>query len=272
MSLGATLSVLGLYNEDNSLFDLMQFPEDFTTAQKKTVTDNILIECAELEFLYPNPTVAKNIIGIWSYKEVPYWDRVYKASQLEYNAIENYRRTETETIEDDREEQHSGSDTSTDSGTESLAKTGTDTNRAGGTDSTTINNTGSEEASGDDRTDNNITGFDNNTLVPNSETEIYYGKTMETSEEGTQTNTYGRTDTVTHNTTDTQTFGKVNTLQHGEKIVHDGTTERTSLMFGNIGVTTSQEMLTQEIEIAKIINVIPVIIQSFINRFCIQVF
>ena len=61
-------------------------------------------------------------------------------------------------------------------------------------------------------------------------------------------------------------------FQHGEKIEHDGTTERTVLAFGNIGVTSSQDMLTQEIEIAKILNVIPVIIQSFINRFCIQVY
>ena len=88
----------------------------------------------------------------------------------------------------------------------------------------------------------------------------------------TDTQTFGKVDTLQHNTTDTQTFGKVDTLQHGEKIEHDGTTERTVLAYGNIGVTTSQEMLTQEMEIAKIINVIPIIIESFKNRFCIMVY
>ena len=43
-------------------------------------------------------------------------------------------------------------------------------------------------------------------------------------------------------------------------------------IYGNIGVTTSQEMLTQEMEIAKIIQVVPIIIESFKNRFCLMVY
>ena len=150
MSRGANLSILGLYNNDPTVFDLMYFPDGFTAEDKQNVKDNILIECAEFECLYPNPAVMKNIIGIWSYKELPYWQRVYNAARLEYNPIENYRRTETETIEDGRTEEHTGSDvnrsggsdalsrtgsdTSTDSGTEALAKTGTDTSTDSGTE------------------------------------------------------------------------------------------------------------------------------------------
>ena len=66
--------------------------------------------------------------------------------------------------------------------------------------------------------------------------------------------------------------GKTDTLTHGEKIEHEGTSERTMLAYGNIGVTTSQEMLTQELELAKIIEVIPIIIQSFKDRFCLMVY
>ena len=87
MSRGATMSILGLYNNDPTIFDLMSFPDEFTAAQKQNVTDNILVECAEFEFLYPNPVVAKNVISIWSRKEKPYWERVYRASQAEYNPI-----------------------------------------------------------------------------------------------------------------------------------------------------------------------------------------
>ena len=100
MSRGATLSIMGLYNNDPTVLDMMVFPDGFTDAQKTTTKENILIECAEFEFLYPVPEVAKTIIGIWSRKEKPYWDRVYRASQAEYNPIENYRRNETETVED----------------------------------------------------------------------------------------------------------------------------------------------------------------------------
>lgn len=288
MSRGACLSILGLYNNDSSIFDLMSFPEGFTNDEKQTVKDNILVECAELECLYPAPAVMKNIIGIWSKKELPYWQRVYNAAQLEYNPIENYRRNETESIEDDRTEEHTGTDTTRNTGSDatartgsdSLTKTGSDSLVKTGADTISASSESNEEAGGDDRTDNNITGYDSNTLVPQTEQEVYYGKTLDTTTEGEQTTTYGNTNTTTYGSTDTTnygstdttTYGKTESFQHGEKIEHDGTTERTVLAYGNIGVTTSQEMLTQEMEVAKIINVMQIIIDSFKNRFCIMVY
>lgn len=240
MSRGATLSILGLYEYDNTIFDLMQFPDGFSTDDKQTVIDNILAECAELEFLYPAPVVAKNIIGIWSKKEAPYWNRVYSAAKLEYNPIENYRRSETETIEDGKTEEHSG----------------TDTNIAGGSDSTTGNSSSSDQESGTDTVTNKITGFDSNSLVSHDSTDTVYGHKNTNTANGTNTNTYGRTDS----------------FRHGEQIKHEGNSERTVLAYGNIGVTTSQEMLTQEMNVAKMIQVIPIIIESFKNRFCLMVY
>lgn len=304
MSRGANLSIMGLYQNDNTVLDLMEFPEDFTDAQKQNVKENILVECAELEFLYPAPLVAKNIIGIWSKKEVPYWDRVYKASLLEYNPIENYRRNETETIEDGRTEEHSGtdsntasgsdalartgSDTNTESGTESFRRTGTDATAASGSDTNTGSSTSKETNSGTDTENNKITGFDSNTLVTHDSSDTVHGHVIDNTASGTNTQQYGRTDTTTHNTTDTTTFGKIDTLQHnstdtttygktdtfrhGEKIEHSGDSERSLLAYGNIGTMTSQDMLTQEIEVAKIVQVVPIIIESFKNRFCLMVY
>ena len=208
MSRGANLSILGLYNNDPTVFDLMYFPDGFTAEDKQNVKDNILIECAEFECLYPNPAVMKNVIGIWSYKELPYWQRVYDAAQLEYNPIENYRRTETETIQDGKTEEHTGSDinrssgsdalartgsdTSTDSGTEALAKTGTDTSTDSGTEALvktgTVTNaaSGSDSSTGTSSTDtanggsdsvaHRITGYDSNTLVDNTQDQTLYGE------------------------------------------------------------------------------------------------
>ena len=240
MSLGGTLSILGLYRHDENIFELMQFPEDFTQQQKDIVTNNILAECAELEFLYPNPEVAKNLIGVWSAKELPYWDRVYKASLLEYNAIENYRRNESESITDGKTEQHSGSDIAT----------------AGGSDSQSGNSNSTETNSGTDTSTNTVTGYDSGDYVPHDKNEMQHGHVVTDYASGSNTQTYGRTDT----------------MQHGEKIQHNGTSARMMLAYGNIGTMTSQDMLTQEIEVAKIINVIPIIIESFINRFCILVY
>lgn len=288
MSMGANLSIMGLYNHDETVLDLMQFPDDFTEAQKQNVKENILIECAEFEFLYPAPAVAKSIIGIWSQKEKPYWDRVYKAALAEYNPIENYRRNETETITDGKTEEHSGtdintasgSDSNTESGSETFSKTGTDTNTASGSDTTTGSSESKDTNSGTDTVLNKITGFDSNDLVTHDSSDTTYGHVVENEAEGTNTQSYGRVDTLQHNTTDTTTFGKVNTqsygktdrFQHGEKIEHEGNSERSVLAYGNIGVTTSQDMLTQELELAKIIQVVPIIIESFKNRFCLMVY
>ena len=101
-------------------------------------------------------------------------------------------------------------------------------------------------------------------MVPSNQQTIEHGMTQGVIENASNSTTYGRTDTVTH--------GRIDSYQHGEKIEHSGGTTRTNLAFGNIGVTTSQQMLTQEIDIAKIINVIPMIVDSFKNRFCLLVY
>ena len=288
MSRGATLSIMGLYNNDPTVLDMMVFPDGFTADQKQITKENILIECAELEFLYPAPEVAKTIIGIWSLKELPYWNRVYAASQAEYNPIENYRRNETETVEDGRTEEHSGNDVSRASGTDTNALTGTDTDTLSGNDQLkrtgTDQNSGSSSStdtnSGTDTVNNKVTGYDSNTLVAHDSSDTVHGHVVTNAAQGTNTTThnttdkteYGKVDTLEHNTLETFVHGKTDTLTHGEKIEHEGTTERTMLAYGNIGVTTSQEMLTQELELAKIIEVIPIIIESFKNRFCLMVY
>lgn len=304
MSRGANLSILGLYNNDPTVLDMMQFPADFTDAQKQNVKDNILVECAEFEFLYPAPAVAKTIIGIWSAKELPYWERVYRASLEEYNPIENYRRTETEQIEDGRTEEHSGNDVSTATGSDTHARTGTETtdhdadhhivldesntDTLSGSDSQSGSSASISTNGGTDTVNNSITGYDSNTLVPHDSSETVHGMTVSESAQAANTTNYGKVDTIDHDadttethddtdvltldTMETITHGTTDTLTHGEKIEHEGSSDRTLLAYGNIGVTTSQEMLTQEMEIAKIIQVVPIIIESFKDRFCLMVY
>ena len=92
MSRAATMSVMGLYNWDNTLFDLLTLPEGM---DKNTLVDNLLVELSELEVLYPNPVVMKNLIGVWSDKQLDIWNRLYQTTQYEYNPIENYDRYES---------------------------------------------------------------------------------------------------------------------------------------------------------------------------------
>lgn len=143
MGRSANLSPLGLYTWDNHVFDLMQIPE---AMDKDTLIDNLLAETAELEVLYPNPVVFKNLVGVWSAKQIDIWNRLYATTQYEYNPIENYNRYETGSNTGTGSTIHSGTDTTTDTTThggtdgrtETISTTGKDTldmtRREGGTE------------------------------------------------------------------------------------------------------------------------------------------
>ena len=288
MSRGATLSVLGLYNFDSSLFDEMAYPSGFTNEEKQTVVGNILMECAELEFLFPNFNAAKQAIGLWSRLNVAVWERIFTAANLEYNPIENYNRTELETIADDRTDTHSGNDvtrssgvdsraltstkTETHSGSDSKQLSSTDSETNSGSDSRQLSSTGSETNSGTDTQTNKISGYDSGNLVDHDQNLLQHGHGVSTTSSGSDATTYGHVITEGGSGSDATTYGKTETLTHGEQIVHDGDITKNSHISGNIGVTTSQQMLEQEIEISAKLNVMDMIVRAFKERFCILVY
>ena len=224
MSRGARISVLGLYNYDSGLFSQMVYPSGFSDEDKQTVVGNILAECAELECLFPSPDSLKSMIGLWSKMNISVWERIFTASQLEYNPIENYNRTEIETIEDEHSDTHSG------------------------TDSTSSSNSNTETNSGTDTNTNSVTSYDSNTYQPHDKSDLLHGHVVANIGSGSSS------------------------FIHGEKIDFDGEITRENHTTGNIGVTTSQQMLEQEIEIAAKLNVIEMIVKSFKDRFCLLVY
>lgn len=110
-----TLSILGLYNFDTTIFENFVCPDgvDTTTAIQTIIMDN-----AELEIMYPEPDTMKYTIGLWSNKELPVWERVYEACKADYNPIENYNRTELWT------DTENGTNSATSNGTETHKVTG----------------------------------------------------------------------------------------------------------------------------------------------------
>lgn len=252
MSNGVLLSVLGLYNYDNTLFDLMKYPTRFTTEDKQTTIGNILGECAELEVLFPDIPTFKNMIGLWSKLNFPTWERIYNLSLMEYNPIENYNRVETETITDTRTENRTGTE----------EHTGTDTNRTAGNDSTISSARNTENNSGADSEINHVMGYDSNMLQLHDSSDIQYGHNVSNNSSGNSTVTYGKEDSLTHG----------ENIEKGESIEHSGENVRTNETHGNIGVMSSQQMATAEIELAPKLNVMNMIVESFKERFCILVY
>ena len=129
-------------------------------------------------------------------------------------------------------------------GTETVDATrthsGTDTSTNSGTDTTA--NTGT------DTTTNNIAAYDSSTLQTHDTSSLLHGHSQ----------------TLTH--------GLQNTFLHGEQVDNDATMTRRSTIHGNIGVTTSQQMLEQELEVTPKLNIFSIIIESFKNRFCLMVY
>ena len=94
----STMSLLGMYNYDNSILDLLVLPEELDS---NVVKDNLLMETAELELLYTNFGFMRQAIGSWSAKQLPIWNELYATTQYEYNPIWNKDGTIEETIERD---------------------------------------------------------------------------------------------------------------------------------------------------------------------------
>ena len=88
--LRATLSIRGLYEWDNTIFDNMVLPSDI---DRDMLISNLLAELAELEILYPDPVYMKGLIGMWSQKELPKWEKLDSVLSEDYDPINNYVKT-----------------------------------------------------------------------------------------------------------------------------------------------------------------------------------
>ena len=240
----ATLSILGLYRYDPTLFENFQIPE---ALDKTVLIDNLLLDCAELEVLYPDLDFLKIIIGRWSEKSLPVWDKLYKTTVLEYDPIENYNRIE--------EWEETGKENTTETGTDTTIDTGKETGTGSGNSSGTSNgdttNAGtsvlSNVAFNTDVFKDTSKQTDNNT----STTENTSSSKMSTSFE----NNTNKSSTLTRN------------MAHGG----DNNVKHTGHIHGNIGVTTSQQMIQSEREVA-LFNIYDVIIADFKAKFCIGVY
>ena len=98
------LSIMGLYEYDNTLFQGLQVPEGIS---KEHVINEILLQCAELEVLYPELSIMKLAITTWSVANQYTWQKLYDTMVVEYNPIWNVDAT----VEIDRETSGSGNAT-----------------------------------------------------------------------------------------------------------------------------------------------------------------
>lgn len=188
----ATMSILGLYNYDSSIFDDLRLPRGIDSY---TLVSNLLAELAEFEIIYPNAIFMRKLIGLWSNAHYENWKKLYESTHFEYDPISNYDRKEEET--------------------------------------NAVNNASNFTSSNNNSNVSKVAAFNETTLQPSD------------SNEG-----------------DSSAKGEANANTNATRKLR---------AYGNIGVTTTQQMIDEERRVVKF-NIYDYIIDSFKKRFCILVY
>lgn len=100
MARGSRISVLGLYHINPDLFNGMQLPASLSLA---TFVDNLLMEYAELEVVYPDPEFMQDAIERWSKMRIHAWEKMETVLYEDYDPFINIKRDEVRTITEERD-------------------------------------------------------------------------------------------------------------------------------------------------------------------------
>jgi hypothetical protein len=282
------MSITGIYEYDPSIFDYFHVPfeEEIPPVHydKDFYVQRILTDAMDLELVYPNPQFMKRAIKWWSLAHKNNWQRLAEALEKHYNPIENYNRSETWTDTDTRTENWTDTEKRTEEWTHgaSIDDTGTvDVKRTDNlkqkTDGTTSTETTGDE-SGNQTETNAAIGYNSDTWKDNTKTttdhESDTSSTSDTTVDQTVENT-GTQDSLTTN--DLNRNLEENSLSsvdgsNGRVGSSGGSVTHTGNVSGNIGVTTSQQMVLQEIELRQKYNLVDIVVRDFIETFCILVY
>ena len=252
------MDLIGLYNYDQTLLDSLTLPEDLED-KRDIIKENILLETAERELIYPDATFLKYAIGVWSAKQSPIWEELYKTTQYEYNPIWNVDGTVVEDRDLEGTDYLTDDHTTTRTHTDTITRTHTDTlTRTHNDTLTTTHGAGSTNT-------HSVYGFNSSAEAPADKDTTTTNGTDSDAHTGTiaDAHTGAITDAHTGNITDKDT----GTRKHDTSDSGTVTTTRT----GNIGVTSTQSLIQEQREVVKL-NIIDVIIKDFADRFCLKVY
>jgi hypothetical protein len=291
--MSATISLLGLYNYDNSILDGLVIPSNFPNGSLETLKNNLLMETAELELLYTDPIFLKFAVKNWCDKNFNTWKWLRDTQLYEYNPIWNadYRITDDTLETRDLAGTKNGQENFTRGLNESedITRNTNSVQTDDRVERTDYDETNDQEIknhtnakTGHDDSLHKVYAYnDSSTGSPeSSDTTTYNSTNTENGKnEGTiasvntRANT-GTTDVTTRETVDrdvSQTGGTTTTSTNNSTDTGTVDTTYSRLLQGNYGTTTTQKMITEEQELAKL-NLIDFIITDFKKRFCLMVY
>ena len=229
----AWMSFLGLYRYSPDLFDTLQLPSEI---DKDVLVDNLCLETAELEVIYPDPEILKNALEVWSRSRLHTWEKIQRVLYEDYDPFVNIKRDEVRTIE----------------------TTGKTTSQRGGTSSDTANSTdtlsGSDGVSGSGSDTTTVSAWDASTFQNREKVDRSNGSTT----------TYGKVDTYAGS--GSNTFSNTGEDNNTSKVVETFHVE------GDSAITDAQDVALKEVKLRLLDDLYRIILDEARNRFCIQVY
>lgn len=311
----ATMTLYGLVQWDNTLFDALVLP-DYDELDRYDLANIIMLECAEMEVLYPNPDFLKQAMRSWSRSRKVPWTHYVNVMKAEYSPIENTDRHETHSvIRDGNESKTSNRDEDSSRETSRIVKGSHTSNRqetASNTLSTSRDSTSNSTSTRkSDETYSDTDKYTGTTTTQGTDTHrVAAFNTSGGMVDSTQ-DTSSKQDTVTsqdnkvglkqldgrdvNNSSSTNTGKDIGTnnvhnvdsdtnnqSDVGEDVVKLGvrgsestkrgeTETETIHAHGNIGVTTNQQMMTEEVNF-WVWDLYAQIAREFRRMFCISVY
>lgn len=243
----AKMTLIGFYNYMNSINDDL-FKNLSTPAgiNKTLLINNILMMGGEYEVLWGDPFFYQNMIGVWSAKWQHTMERWIKALNIDYNPLENYDRMEDWIDENSKQSAGNVKNNATSVRNEDINKNETSVA------------SDSSISTGGGTTTNKRSAYDSSNYEPHDQSESTTSGSN-TSNGITTANGDTKSSSVTADSNDQQ----MDNLENSSGI-HSGR------MHGNIGVTTSQQMLQAEIDVSKW-NLYNEIAELFISEMLIYV-
>ena len=227
-----TGSTIDLLEADENLFSNMVLPDG---VDRDLVIETILEKYGMQALVRPDPSYMKKHIGVWSRRKLWTWTKLYNTLNLEYNPIDN-----TDKYED-----------YTDTRTTERTTSGETASTSGGTDSRTEN----EKTSGtrNETADHDVSAENASDYQPDSR------DTTRGSNEDSRENTARGTTSLNSSGTNRETENYSDTFEH------------TLHTHGNIGVTTTQQMIESERESVRY-NLVEEIAADYQAAFCLDIY
>lgn len=265
MSTMQRLTLIGLYNYNPDLFDALTLPDGY---DKETFVDSLLLEHGEKCVLYANPDFMRNAIGAWGRKWAGNLERIYTALTEEYNPLHNFDRFEEYT---DNEGTKRESKTNAGRKVESKTNAGHKATDSPNYDDNITNDYDVVTDTNNNRTVETQTSAFNSSNYEPSEKVIENGGKTTVSNDGTikrhiDGKTQNLSETSNSTTNDSETANTTVNDAETHNFTHKGH------LYGNIGVTTSVQMLTSEVDARMKYNLYDAAGRLFANELLIGIY